>query len=948
VRRRLQEDKAEAALLALKNGGGWSTVAKIMLRGGNSPSVGTNMQDGFALGRIAAEDVLSAEDETLQGDGHERALQETTDDLTAAQTAISTGEETTDSRGQTYTLEQALEVRKRLKMLGYIVFLIKLLILILTCICVVLAMTSWQEYAVTSQWTIRSFAWRVFGTVLLTWIPWYALLFEYDEETRPTMLNLAARLNVDLLVNFPLVMLSFMVTPALIAGAAIIMDLMPFTIVSYMIIFIAPIIAMITIWPVLSLGAHGLGNLKILYGSLLYVGYNIFASYFAYASLTSLSGFRGLGAQVAGVNPDLVRKDDGGNDRTPHFPNLKDSPVGAVVGRKPGGNFGVLPVVRAAGEGEDDAYAIASASSAGVAGGERFLSGSAFSGALDPDDPETVAKRAIEAYEDGVPFVLPGNDVEVPAERANSVTDPCSPRAFASAQTSIMRPIELTPRDGGAAIVGPAQQTMSAAGGNGMEMQLVQVMQQQQEMMAALQKQQAVQQQSVIAMLSVSGADADLEQADFDENVAVQRESSSASRASTLSKERAPGKQEVLGALAKVLGAGHSATEEPGSARGILHPISSKERSGPAVQSTVSQPGSPTHSKGKGSPVGRKGTGKGKGAASGGDSGGTGAVRTPSRRAADYYTKDTEEVTKKEEMMMPPAVPVVDTPVVEVVPAETSDTAQAGEEEEENSNNIALEGNHQMMAPDSARKPRAVGFSGDIPAESSRNPQQQQAMGKVASQVGMGKVVTDVHAMGLSNFLSRKIGQIGAAEKEKEAEKAAASQQQQQAAPAIDIANLDQLFEDNDGKSKEVANLSNEIRKAVIQGTLISHLHETMMPRLASALSVAKLLYYTGLALIFWGLYDEAGGLIDVLIQQDGVVTTFLSTITECVINKLMITLCFADLIVNCLVKLHLFNGYMSDERTLVHLTTMMGFTSQLKKEFAAGMGLPVGKKRRK
>lgn len=97
---------------------------------------------------------------------------------------------------------------------------------------------------------------------------------------------------MDLLLNIPVATLSFMVCPGMVAGAIVVMQLLPFTIVPYMVIFLAPVLAMITLWPMLSLFGHGFGNHQMLYGSLIYVGYGLITSYAAFVALHSLEALK--------------------------------------------------------------------------------------------------------------------------------------------------------------------------------------------------------------------------------------------------------------------------------------------------------------------------------------------------------------------------------------------------------------------------------------------------------------------------------------------------------------------------------------------------------------------------------------------------------------------------------------------------------------------------------
>jgi hypothetical protein len=201
----------------------------------------------------------------------------------------------TDDNPENYTLEQAFVVRKKLKSFQTIMYLTKFFIAIFTLYTAMRALRKWHNYRTSCKWTVMAFAIRVVLTITMSWLPWYAIFFSEDMDTRPQSMNTSVRLYMDLLLNVPVITLSFVVTPGLVAGAVIVMELLPFTIVPYTIIFGAPLLGMITLWPMLSLIGHGSGNWFILYGSLIYIGYGMLTTFASFKALHSLEAFKILG-----------------------------------------------------------------------------------------------------------------------------------------------------------------------------------------------------------------------------------------------------------------------------------------------------------------------------------------------------------------------------------------------------------------------------------------------------------------------------------------------------------------------------------------------------------------------------------------------------------------------------------------------------------------------------
>jgi len=109
-----------------------------------------------------------------------------------------------------------------------------------------------------------------------------------------------------------------------------------------------------------------------------------------------------------------------------------------------------------------------------------------------------------------------------------------------------------------------------------------------------------------------------------------------------------------------------------------------------------------------------------------------------------------------------------------------------------------------------------------------------------------------------------------------------------------------------------------------------------MLPRMAMVLRYAKVLHFIGLVLMIWGLIDEGANVFDILVQNN-LIGQMLTTLTECIINTLLIQICFVDLIFVALVKLRLYNGYMSDDVVLTSFCLLQGYGNLLNRQFNIG-----------
>ncbi len=98
------------------------------------------------------------------------------------------------------------------------------------------ALQHWTDYKISSQWTILGFLGRLVATACITFVPWWYIFgFSKDDNARPAEINAAARVYMSVMLNVPLIALSFVLIPGLAEGSMIAMELAPFTIIPYMV-----------------------------------------------------------------------------------------------------------------------------------------------------------------------------------------------------------------------------------------------------------------------------------------------------------------------------------------------------------------------------------------------------------------------------------------------------------------------------------------------------------------------------------------------------------------------------------------------------------------------------------------------------------------------------------------------------------------------------------------
>ncbi len=95
-------------------------------------------------------------------------------------------------------------------------------------------------------------------------------------------------------------------------------------------------------------------------------------------------------------------------------------------------------------------------------------------------------------------------------------------------------------------------------------------------------------------------------------------------------------------------------------------------------------------------------------------------------------------------------------------------------------------------------------------------------------------------------------------------------------------------------------------------------------------------MYYVGCLLLVWGLYDEGAEVFAILVEHN-LLGEAMATMTEAFLNFMMLSICFVDVIFAGLVKLRLFNGYMSDDVVLTRFCLLHGYAQDLNRQFTEG-----------
>jgi len=233
-----------------------------------------------------------------------------------------------------YRVHQAMGVQKELREFRFMAFWWRNVVDLIVLLSVFSSVFMWKDYRVSGSYAMWSQVLRTLGALGLTWVPWYSLIFEASEQDRPAWMNAAARGQLDAMLNIPILTISAMVPPALMLAGYIIQDLLPFTVVPYMLFFTAPLLALIMLWPMISVVAHGVANVKILYGGLMYVSYEFFSFICAIRMMRGgVAAFKNLGARMS----------VGAGDASESLPGSVENGAGGV--KPSAGPNGLAPIV---------------------------------------------------------------------------------------------------------------------------------------------------------------------------------------------------------------------------------------------------------------------------------------------------------------------------------------------------------------------------------------------------------------------------------------------------------------------------------------------------------------------------------------------------------------------------------------------------------------------------
>ena len=138
-------------------------------------------------------------------------------------------------------LEDALMVGDRVRQFTDIMILRNFFIAFFPFVCVMFAVWRWDDYAVSAHFGIAAFGFKVLIITVGSYIPWFLIMFPEQEDlctSGPDMCKrilASARLVLDLVLNTPVIVFAFMVTLGIVAGNSVLVQVLPFTIVPYVI-----------------------------------------------------------------------------------------------------------------------------------------------------------------------------------------------------------------------------------------------------------------------------------------------------------------------------------------------------------------------------------------------------------------------------------------------------------------------------------------------------------------------------------------------------------------------------------------------------------------------------------------------------------------------------------------------------------------------------------------
>ncbi|CAD7961237.1 unnamed protein product [Amoebophrya sp. A120] len=259
-------------------------------------SIFANTLDMFVT-RKEKNSFLPASTSTSFGQSAARALQQVN--------ATSMSEVDTVARRAAAQLADAMLVAERVKSFSSIMAIRNFVTTLVQLLFAVKALSIWFDYSPSSTLVIYGFLVKIAFITCLSYFPWFDIMFPEGNElctSSPEFCDrilLPARLYMDLILNIPVITFAMSLIPGIAGGTMSVTEVLPFTIFPYFVMLCAPfLVVVLTLWPMLSIIAHGLGSVYMMLGALFYVAYALVLSYGAFKGMHTMTAFEDLGSEI--------------------------------------------------------------------------------------------------------------------------------------------------------------------------------------------------------------------------------------------------------------------------------------------------------------------------------------------------------------------------------------------------------------------------------------------------------------------------------------------------------------------------------------------------------------------------------------------------------------------------------------------------------------------------
>ena len=91
---------------------------------------------------------------------------------------------------------------------------------------------------------------------------------------------------------------------------------------------------------------------------------------------------------------------------------------------------------------------------------------------------------------------------------------------------------------------------------------------------------------------------------------------------------------------------------------------------------------------------------------------------------------------------------------------------------------------------------------------------------------------------------------------------------------------------------------------------------------------------------MLWGISEQYSTLLDWYWVGNCPFLIIVSTVINCMVTLVMIFVAFVDVIIRCLIKLRLYNGYMESDVILTEFCNLQDYTGDMLKEFESGVNV--------